>query len=280
VTQEALAVLALLEPVNRRYADDGLIRRIIQKYDKLARGPASRRFTKDGRLSAAELGQEVGVVEASDQNNDGFLDSQELRGFLKDLQPASEILIEFGRDSSGSRIELLNRGNLPQTAPLGFDTNKAGDVVMRLGRTYFELAVNPQLWAAGPDRFPFGFEDIDRDRNGSLDPDEFGQIDGLTEAHFRIVDSDGDGKVIEKEYTSFANRQEELQKPLVCLELDGSGQSLFRIVDSSGDGRLDTSELATLPSRILDMDSNSDGVVTEDELPGGFRVILSRSNFP
>ncbi len=279
VTQEALAELALLEPVNRNHADDALIRKLIQKYDKLARGSANRRFTKDGRLSAAELGYDVDVVAASDQNKDGLLDPQELRRFVTDVQPATEILVEFGRESSGSRIELLKPGNLPQTATLEVDKNKAGDVIVRLGRTHFELAVNPQIWAAGPDRFPADFMDIDSDTNGFLDRDEFGQTaDGVTVDHFRNVDRDGDGKVIEKEFTSFVNQQEELQKHLVCLELDGSGQSLFRIIDSSGDGRLDTSELATLPSRILAMDSNSDGVVTEDELPGGFRIMFSRSN--
>jgi len=279
VTQEALAELALLEPVNRNAADAALIRKLIQKYDKLARGSANRRFTKDGRLSAAELGLAVDIVAASDQNNDGLLDPQELRQFVTDVPPAAEILVEFGRDSSGSRIELLKRGNSPQTAPLGVDQNKASDVVLRLGSRYFELAVNPQIWAAGPDRFSSGFEDIDGDANGFLDRDEFDQIaDGLTGDHFRNIDRDGDGKLVEKEFTSFVNQQQELQQHLVCLELDGSGQSLFRIVDSSGDGRLDTSELATLPARILAMDSNSDGVVTEQELPGGFRFIFSRSN--
>ncbi len=116
--RESLAALALLEPINRYSVGDALLRKIIQKYDKLARGISARRFVKDGRLSANELGLQPDAIATSDQNGDLLLDQKELRNFLTHLQPAHELLIDFGSESTRPRIEILQQSDTSQATSL------------------------------------------------------------------------------------------------------------------------------------------------------------------
>jgi Ca2+-binding EF-hand superfamily protein len=275
-TRESLAALALLEPINRYSVGDALLRKIIQKYDKLARGISARRFVKDGRLSANELGLQPDALETSDQNGDLLLDQKELRNFLTHLQPAHELLIDFGSESTRPRIEILQQSDTSQATSLTLEKNSNGDVVLRLGRNHFELAMNP--WPREDkllEEFSRDFENLDSDSNGLLDPSE------LPEAgHFRIMDTDGDEQVIEKEFNSLLDRQRELQEHVVSLELRGGDHSLFNIADSSGNGSLEYHELTTLPARVNEMDQNKDGIISADELPRGYQLVFSRSNGP
>lgn len=275
---QASAALALFEPIDRSYVDDSVIRTIIQKYDKLARGAGSRRFIKDGRLSAEEFSLPPDVLAAHDTNGDDLLDQKELRSLLTNPQPTYEIMIEFGRDLSGSRTELLKRGNPTQPAPLDFDTGQEERIIVKLGDTHLELAADPEVRPVRAAGFVGAFKNTDRDKNDYLDLNEFRQLGNIGANHFRLVDTDGDGMVVEKEFTSFANQQAELQKHVVSLNLAGNDRSLFEIADSSGDGMLDAGELDALQSRILETDSDNDGILRKEELSESLRMILTRGN--
>lgn len=279
--RESLAALALLEPINRYFVGDALLRKIVQKYDKLARGISTRRFVKDGRLSADELGLKPEAIATSDLNGDKVLDQKELRSFLTQLQPAHELLIDFGSKSTRPRIELLQQGDSSPAASPGIEKTSDGNVVLRLGRIHFELAVNPELPEDGLfEGASVDFENLDGDSNGMLDAEEF-PVPGEGAANrFRLADTDSDKQVSEEEFDSFLNRQIELQEHVVSLELGGGDHSLFNVADSSGNGRLEYHELMSLPSRILAMDQNKDGIISADELPRGYQLVFSRSNGP
>jgi hypothetical protein len=270
------ASLALLVPIHHQYVDEALIRRVIQLYDKLARGANSRRFTKDGQLSAAEMGQPADVTEIHDVNGDKRLDQQELGSLLTNPPATHEVMINFGQEFSNRHVELLRKNPLTSPALLDISTRKDGCVLITLGDTTFELAVDPKVGpvdAAGL----FGlFRNGDQDKNDYLDRNEFRQLSGTGENHFPHVDTDGDGMIVETEYTSFVNQQSELQKHVVSLNLAGNDRSLFEIVDVARDGLLESGELDSLPSRIGELDSDRDGNLKREELSGSLRMVMAR----
>lgn len=279
--RESLAALAQLEPINRYFVGDALLRKIVQKYDKLARGASTRRFVKDGRLSAEELGLQPDALAGSDQNGDQVLDQKELRNFLTHLQPAHELLIDFGSKSTRPHIELLQQGDSSRATSLGCEKTLDGDVVLRLDRIYFQLAVNPGFVdGAVFEGASLDFENFDGDSNGFLDPDEFPEAGEAAANRFQHVDTDSDQQVSEVEFNAFLKRQVEIQQHVVNLELSGGDQSLFNVADSSGNGSLDYHELKILASRVLAMDHNNDGVISADEIPRGYRLIFSRGYDP
>jgi len=277
---QASASMALIEPINRNYVDDSLIRKVIQLYDKLSRGPANRRFIKDRQLSAKELGQRAEVISEYDRNRDGVLNQQELRKYLANPQPAFEIVIDFGTDSTPASIKLIARDELPTTAPLGIRTTEDGSVAVRLNNSSYELVASPKIGSVRAARQLLNaFSGADNDKNKYLDRNEFLRVGGGTGANgFNLVDTDRDGMVVEEEFTSFAKQQVELQKHVVSLGLANRSQTLFSVVDTSRDGQLDADELAELKSRILEMDRNNDGVFERTEISGSLQMVLARGN--
>ncbi len=277
---QATAALALFEPINKSYVDDSLIRNMVNLYDKLSRGPTRRRFIKDGQLSAKELGMDVAAISAFDRNQDGLLNHQELREFLANPKPAFEIVIEFGKESETPSIKLIAQEKLPQTAPVGVKTTQDNKLALLLNNAEFEIKASPKVDPVRiASQLKRPFSSFDNDQNKYLDSNElrFGGL-GLSENHFGLVDTDGDGMVVEEEFSSFVKQQSELQKQVVSLGLANPSRTLHSYVDTSGDGMLDENELAALKSRILELDHNHDGAFERNELSGKLQLVLARGN--
>ncbi|WP_339908858.1 hypothetical protein [Symmachiella dynata] len=275
---QAAASLSLLKPINRNYIDDALVRRLVQLYDKLSRGPTARRFVKDGKLSAKELGLAAEIVSPFDHNQDKLLDQQELRDFLANPQPIVEIQMEFGDESTAPAIKMVVNAESPPTAPLQFVTHENGDVFVRLNNVEFKLVASPKRPEVRAKQYRT-FDRSDNDKNEYLDENEFGSaIRRFNTNQFQLVDTDGDGMIVKEEYTSFVTLQLELQKHVFNLNLASKSESLFRVVDTSADSQLDAKELAELKSKILELDRNGDGNIDRDELAGGLEMILARGD--
>ena len=275
---QASTALTLLQPINSGLVDDALARRIQKKYDKLARSPKTRRFVRDGKLTAKELGQTADHIAVHDQNGDGALDRQELQAFLQDPPPSAEIKVVFDGDKKTAGAKLLKQSELSESAPIQVWQNGDDDVTIQLGSISFQLTLNSerrQVRAAG---FRNAFDNSDRDKNEYLDRDEFRRIGGLPAGHFSLVDTDGDGMVVKSEFTSFATLQAELQKHVVSLSLVADNKSLFTIVDVSGDGFLDDTELNDVASRIHSIDHDDDGSLSTGELGGQLTLVMSQGN--
>ncbi|QDU44828.1 transaldolase/EF-hand domain-containing protein [Symmachiella dynata] len=275
---QAAASLSLLKPIHRNHVDDALIRRLIQLYDKLSRGPTARRFVKDGRLSAKELGLAAEIVSPFDHNQDKLLDQQELRDFLANPQPIIEIQIQFGDESTTPVIKTVVNAESPPTAPLQFVTHENGDVFVRLNNVEFKLVASPKRPEVRAKQYRT-FVRSDNDKNEYLDENEFGSaIRRFDRNQFQLVDTDGDGMIVQEEYTSFVTQQLELQKHVLNLNLASKSASLFSVVDTTADNQLDAKELAELKSKILALDRNGDGNIDRDELSGGLEMILARGD--
>ncbi|TWU05270.1 transaldolase/EF-hand domain-containing protein [Symmachiella macrocystis] len=275
---QAAASLSLLKPIHRNHVDDALIRRLVQLYDKLSRGPTARRFVKDGKLSAKELGLAAEVVSPLDHNQDKLLDQQELRDFLANPQPIVEIQIEFDDESTAPAIKMVVNAESPPTAPLQFVTHENGDVLVRLTNVEFKLVASPKRPAVRAKQYR-AFVQSDGDKNEYLDENEFGSaIRRFGTNQFQLVDTDGDGMIVKEEYTSFVTQQSELQKHVLNLNLASKSESLFGVVDTTADSQLDAKELAELKSKILALDRNGDGNIDRDELAGGMEMILARGD--
>ncbi len=275
---QASASLTLLQPINREHVDDSLIRQLVQLYDRLSPGPRRGRFVKDGRLSANERVMSDEHSAEYDANRDRTLDQQELRAFFAHPRPVAEIYVDFGGESTAPEIRSVVHSELPPDAPIRFFDGSGQGVNVQISNVDFQLVASTAAQNVVASNYQ-SFSQSDGDKNEYLDRNEFANaIRRFDTNQFALVDTDGDGMVVEAEYDSFLKNQRELQKHVVSLNLASRGESLFQNVDATGDGRLDDRELAELPSRVLELDENQDGQLDRDELAGALQMVISRGN--
>lgn len=278
--------LALLQPVSVGYTGNTLARKLLQKYDRKQRGGAGggagrgtrRRFMKDRQLTSEELGCSDDELAACDANSNGRLDLEELKQYLATLQPSLEVSVDFGTADVGPTVELTGDSNLQDSVPFGVGTNEHGEVLLQLGTRRFRLTVNPATPQASTLNAAQQFASADNDSNEYLDTNEAARL-GVSSDRFRLVDTDGDGMVVESEYTSYLTQQQVLGRHGVNLSLVGSSKTLMSMLDVDGSSRLDADELDALAARLMERDRNADGQVSREEVTSAsISMVLSKGS--
>jgi Ca2+-binding EF-hand superfamily protein len=137
--------------------------------------------------------------------------------------------------------------------------------------------------------------DLDKDRNGYFDEEEFesSNSDNRPQVEFADVDLDDDGKVYASELEDYLARQQMPNINRIQLVVTDLEDSFFWALDSSGDGRLSPRELHVAPQRLKELDRDGDEQLTRAEVPplvtlsidrgdrnGGGAARVSRLNAP
>ena len=71
------SLTSLMFVIDRNHPSDATIRKLLQLYDRFSRDEATGFFSKNGQLSAAELGVDASVLAASDADGDGQVTTRE-----------------------------------------------------------------------------------------------------------------------------------------------------------------------------------------------------------
>src|SRR5262249_5499347 len=121
---------------------------------------------------------------------------------------------------------------------------------------------------------------LDMDKNGYLDQKE-AQYDqtGFLRQAFNIADRDGDGKLYEKELTSFLDLIAAAADSTITLQLADQGRGLFELIDGSKDSRLAVRECRTAWDRIGPWDRNGDGLIEPSEVPKFYNLRVDQGQF-
>ncbi|WP_162130501.1 hypothetical protein [Schlesneria paludicola] len=263
---DTLSVLHVVDPF-----DSGmkLSRRLLESYDKASRDPAAKLFRKDERLSPTELIIENDVFQQVDLDRDGKLDRRELERLPSVMTPCLELEIQSPAKNGTFSITPIPAVTPSHTAAIDIQPASDGKWLLKMNEATFALRVEPSDTSCEPvlrSNYAKRFMTMDMNKNDYLEPEELRRF-GFANTFFSQADSDGNGKLFEREYLEHLEREIELSKSGFLMEVSADGPSLFRLIDVNPPfGRLSLRELSDAFIRLKELDANNDDQLTLTEL--------------
>jgi Ca2+-binding EF-hand superfamily protein len=258
---------SILLVATRGEAPDNLAARLAEKYAPKDTKDASKVSRKDWRLDDP-------TFKALDANGDGFLDAEELAGFVK-RTPDLDLTVNLGTDEPG--VTLRKKKGLGDQLKT-FD----GLAMLEMPGTRVELRAAEET--GGDPYAPFMrvqmsflFKQADKNKDGYLDEQEASAFFGSS---FKAMDKDGDGKISEKEFDAYldlvADLQKRAQNACVSLVLTDESRGLFDLLDVNRDGRLSVREMRGAVGLIEKLGRSGQGYLTMSDLPRSHRLTVRR----
>lgn len=291
-----------LFPLVRKGADTTLARRLLARYGPKPKGdntvarlggglrspPAVAQSTAR-RLTRKELGLSEEAFAALDQDGDGELDTEELARFGNSAAVEVELAFRLGKHDKNARpVEVIAAGKAPvktSAAPRGTE------VAIEVPGVRLDLIPGSQFEAVPPApagekpqsafrmRYLNMFRNFDSDMNGYLDRTEANRSAVFRDL-FPTLDTDGDGKLFEKELIAALDQLEPVAAAagvgVVSVEVAEAGRGLLGLFDADGDGRLSVRELRGMAALVERFDANGDGAIFPGEVPRRFEATLAR----
>jgi Ca2+-binding EF-hand superfamily protein len=248
------------------------VRLILKKYDK---GTSTG---GDNRLSPAEFAIDARDFAWSDTDNDGALDTDELRRYLGQVKPDLELLVKLsGSNSAATTIEASSVGSKPLPPEVHVDKLSDGDLEVSIGEVSLDFHADGGEHAAeNAKRYYAGqFQAADKDNNKYLEKSEV-KDHGPFASLFDMMDKDGDGKLYMKEVDAFVDQQTQAARSQLVLSVDDQGRAIFAIMDLNRDHHLGVREIRDAVARVKSWDRNGDGLIRSDEIPHHYQLSIAR----
>jgi Ca2+-binding EF-hand superfamily protein len=226
----------LLEPIDRQGTEEGLARKLVEKYGRTS--PA---------LAATRLG---------------------------DPTPGCELDVALPKKLLERPFVALHAGSAPiEDDSIGLGAAKTDEMLLRLGPLPIELqaAESPPRPVSQTAYAKALFKRADRDNNDYLDASEFAGTNlGLGPDEFKAIDRDHNGMIFEEEWVAFMTVYQIVADHRVTLTIAGAATDPIAQFDSNGDGRLTHNEWVRALATIRSWDTNHDGEISPDEIPRRF----------
>jgi Ca2+-binding EF-hand superfamily protein len=251
------------------------VRLLLKKYDK---GTGSGEAGGDNRLSNAEFAIDPKEFGSADVDNDGALDTEELRRFLSQVGPDLELTVTLsGSTSKTTTIAASAAGSKPLPREVRVQRLSEGDIEVGVGELSLEFHAdggenavqNAKSYYSGQ------FQAADKDNNKYLEKSEV-KDHGPLAALFDTMDADGDGKLYMKEVDAFVDQQTSAARSQMVLSVADQGRAIFAIMDLNRDRRLSVREIRNAVARVSSWDRNGDGHVRSDEIPHHYEMSIGR----
>jgi Ca2+-binding EF-hand superfamily protein len=242
--------------------------------EQLTVPPTTRRLSN----KQLKLGDEM--FAALDQDGDGELDGEELARFGQFALPEIEVALRLGTRPGGAKqAEVMMSGKPPLkvlTMPRGADT------VIFIEAPGVRLELIPPSAGANArsprDLYLLEFRRFDRDANGYLDRNE-ADNSPLFRGLFSFFDTDGDGKIFEKELQAALAEVDAIAssaaRGMVSIDLNEASRGLFGLIDANNDGRISIRELRAMPQLPERLGLKKDDSMALGDIPRRFEAPLS-----
>jgi Ca2+-binding EF-hand superfamily protein len=266
VTLEEMEACALQEGAGREDAGRVLL------IDPETPGVELVRRLKTCYGKSKDLGLDEKTFKLLDKDRDGKLDDDEL-GRFADRAPDLEVTFRFRKSGKEGTVQLDSQ---PSSLP-GITHTKKDLVSIPLGRLAVQLSPGASMIR------PYGLENpYARSLWGQIDRDKKGFVADAAKfyGHFKMMDSNNDGKVTEEEYVGYWRRLGDLQvratASCVSLVFLESGLGIFDLLDTDGDGVLTVQEMAQAPKLLERLGKSANGYLTERDLPRSWNLLVRR----
>ena len=223
-------------------------------------------YGKDGGpVATSAFYADEPLFEKLDADSDGVIEVDEVAA-LNDIPPHVRLQAHIGM-SKGQWLTIVEAAEGLERSD---ETNRSASIQRGRVRVTFSSPAGPQQR-----RVQFGasaqayLSRFDGDNNGYLEKDEL--QGGLTQ-QFELWDANNDGKVFKKEIESALELMQAPQRTQVRASVSKDGSPLFKAMDRSGDNRLSLREMKTAHERLKEFDVDSDGLITNDEIPVAMTV--------
>jgi Ca2+-binding EF-hand superfamily protein len=250
------------------------VRMLLKRYEK-STGKGS---TGDNRLTNKELKLDAKAFEAADSDQDGSLDTDEMRRFLANPQPDLELIVQLsGKGPAPATIEVA--GESSKTLPAGVRVERlsATDVEVTLGGVSLEFHADAgeNALAGAKQFYAAQFAAADADNNKYLEAKEVKDRPTLAPL-FSLMDKDGDGKLFMAEGNEYVDRESQAAQSQMVLDAADQGRAIFAIMDLNRDRHLGMREIRGTVARVSSWDRDGDGQVSADEIPHHYQLSIGR----
>jgi Ca2+-binding EF-hand superfamily protein len=205
-----------------------------------------------------------------DKDQNGKIDREEVLG-LNDVQPHIELTADLGYQAAqGMALKSV-------AAELSRVTESAENMVLELPGVRLSFVAS----RLAPQRINYEqnakamLMQFDKDSNGYLERSE---VPENVAQQLATWDENEDGKVYAEEITATYARQTAPQASQVAANVASQGNSLFQTLDQTGDSRLSLREMRVASARILALDKDEDGQITQREIPATYTVTFGLGN--
>ncbi len=253
------------------------VRLLLKKYDN---GSGENASAGDNRLTPGEFAIDPKVFATADADEDGALDTEELRRLLGRLEPELELTVKLsggGPAKKAATITASRPGSRPLPGDVRVETLTDGHLEVALGDIRLEFSADGGENAAQDAKsyYESQFRAADADKNMYLEKSE-AKDHGPFAAMFEAMDRDGDGKLYMKEVDAFVDRQTEAARSQLVLSVSDQGRSIFSIVDQNRDRNLGVREIRGAVARASSWDHDGDGRIRSEEIPHHYQMTIGR----
>ena len=216
------------------------------------------------------------MARALDDDGDGQLAYDEIRR-LNVIEPQLVVAANFGKP--GDQVAGVS---LVRLSP---EVGVADEIVLHTPRGIVLTLDGYRLQIVLDDRAPADaggptpeeqLAMFDKNKDGYLEKDEVKDVSPDAARMFDQWDSNGDGKIYLDELAAYRRSQQAPQSSAIRAVAGDDSDVLFPLLDANQDGRLTTRELRAARESLLALDSDGDGRLSLEELPGGLTLLLSR----
>ncbi|HVX10761.1 MAG TPA: hypothetical protein VHC22_06240 [Pirellulales bacterium] len=233
----------------------------------------SERYLSGNRLDENAPPLIASLAAKLDADHDGQFTYEEFRG-LDRIEPHLVLAANFGQVG-----DLLAGLSLVRLAD---ELGPADEVVSHAPHGLVLKLADSRLRIVLDDRQPAGepsaeaqFNSFDKDKNGYLDKEEVEGAAPDVAKLFDEADENADAKVFLNEFLAFRRRQQPQSSAVHALAEDDQ-DVLFPLLDANQDGRLTARELQAARQALMVLDTDGDGRLGLDELPGGMTLSIGR----
>lgn len=236
----------------------------------------SELYLRHGELPAAAFPLTPELAGQLDADGDHSLDRDELLR-LDAIEPHVVLAVRFGRDGETPPGIDMERVSPELGTPDAIAVRASAGAMLKLGGLWLRFQFI--------DRLPLGNQapsadeqlaNLDADKNGYLEKKELEEKSPNLAAMFDEWDANGDGMVYAREIAALERGRRAPQATAIRIAVNDDQDALFPRLDADFDGRLTPRELRTAAARLGELDSDGDGKLAIDEIPGGMTVEIER----